>query len=263
MCFLFGKGKKMETVKSYKGTDNEMKCKGHSFVIGKDYSVDGDVVKCENGFHACEIPMDVFRFYPPVKNRFFEVEQSGEMVIDETKTASKNIKLTAEIGIMGIVKAQIEWVLESLNKSKKKAATGNSGHAAATGDSGHAAATGYSGHAAATGYSGHAAATGDFGHAAATGNSGHAAATGDFGHAAATGDFGVAASLGIFSKAMAGGKHSWIVICDWRKRRDGSMFIHNIVSSKPGKKIGETTVRINTWYWFENGKLMSEENKNV
>ncbi len=100
-----------ETIKSYKGFDKDLKCRGFQYEIGKEYEEpEADV--CRAGFHACERPLDVFNHYCPVNSRFCEVEQSGELSrdTDDSKVASTKIKIGAEIGVPGLVKAQIEWV---------------------------------------------------------------------------------------------------------------------------------------------------------
>ena len=100
-----------ETIKSYKGFDKDLKCRGFQYEIGKEYEEpEADV--CRAGFHACERPLDVFNHYCPVNSRFCEVEQSGELSrdTDDSKVASTKIRIGAEIGIPGLVKAQIEWV---------------------------------------------------------------------------------------------------------------------------------------------------------
>lgn len=142
-----------EVIKSYKGFDKDLKCRGFQFEVGGEYEVEGEVKACENGFHACEVPLDVLKHYPPAGSRFCEVEQSGELSRDggDSKVASKKIKIGAEIGIPGLVKAQIEWVKKTIgfDESIKRAQDSHDDHA--TGDYGAASATGYQGAASATG----------------------------------------------------------------------------------------------------------------
>lgn len=82
---------------------------------------------------------------------------------DDSKVASTKIKIGAEIGISGLVKAQIEWVKNTINYddgikranvSPDDRATGNQGAASATGDQGAASATGFEGIAIASGFMG-------------------------------------------------------------------------------------------------------------
>jgi hypothetical protein len=208
---------------SFKGFNADWTCRGFQYEIGGHYVGAGKAVRCgDGGFHACEMPLDTWNYYGPATSKFALVEQSGQIVRgsqgDDSKIASAEITIKAELKLPDIIKRAAEWIMAAAKTNigtgnyGHAAATGDRGHAAATGDRGHAAATGSYGHAAATGYRGHAAATGDSGHAAATGDSGHAAATGDSGHAAATGDRGhaavkgknaIAAALGIDGAAVA------------------------------------------------------------
>ena len=135
-----------ETIKSYKGFDKDLKCRGFQYEIGKEYEEpEADV--CRAGFHACERPLDVFNHYCPVNSRFCEVEQSGELSrdTDDSKVASTKIKIGAEIGIPGLVKAQIEWVKAHTtmeHTDPERATAGNRG-AATAGDYGAATAGSY------------------------------------------------------------------------------------------------------------------------
>ena len=201
---------------AYKGTDMNGKCRGMQYEVGKEYTADGDVSCCKNGLHACEAPLDVFNHYPPASSRYFEVEPSGEISRgnDDTKLATRTLNIKAEIGIPGIVKAQIEYVKKKIgfdeairraNEEKENHATGNLGAASATGDRGAASATGNLGAASATGDQGAASATGDQGAASATGYQGAASATGYQGAASATGDRGAASATGYQGAASATG----------------------------------------------------------
>lgn len=170
------KGAKVaEKIVSYKGFNKDLACTGgdkpFQYEVGKTYEHKGSVEPCESGFHACEMPLDVFTYYAPATSRYAEVEQAGEIARrdGDSKIASAVITVGAELHLPEIIKRAASWILE---RAKGNTATGDSGHAAATGHSGHAAATGHAGHAAATGHYGHAAATGDSGIAAALGKNG-------------------------------------------------------------------------------------------
>ena len=139
---------------AYKGMDKNMKCRGFQYEVGKTYEMDGPVEACDSGFHACERPLDVFGYYGPANSRFFEVEQSGELSKgdDDSKVASSKIKIGAEIGIPGLVKAQIEYVKAHTNMEHtdpkaatagaRGAATAGAWGAATAGDSGAATSRG-------------------------------------------------------------------------------------------------------------------------
>ena len=139
--------------KTYKGFDKDLKCRGFQYEIGKEYE-EKEAIQCHKGFHACEYPLDVFSYYNPADSRFCEVEQSGEISkgTDDTKVASTKIKIGAEIGIPGLVKAAIEYVTErakpsnrhhTTRKQSANSATGYGSANSATGDWSANSATGY------------------------------------------------------------------------------------------------------------------------
>src|SRR5574344_2946433 len=123
------------SIKSYKGMDKDMKCRGFQYEPGGIYEAD-HAVRCGGpGFHACEIPLDVFRYYTPAESRFFVVEQDGELSRDneDSKVASSILKVGAEIGIPGLGKAHVEWVKEQIKAEKMESNTGNCSAATNTG----------------------------------------------------------------------------------------------------------------------------------
>lgn len=138
---------------NYKGMDANMQCRGFQYEVGKEYETDEAVV-CEAGFHACEYPLDVINYYAPAESRYAVVEQSGKISKsgDDTKVASTEIKIVAEIGIAGLVKAAIEYTKTRAKEEPGGHATGNHGAASATGDWGAASATGKAGVALAAGF---------------------------------------------------------------------------------------------------------------
>lgn len=171
------------SIKAYKGfKKKDMTCNGFQYEEGKEYQAEGKIELCKNGFHACEDPLDCFRYYPPATSVFHEVEQDGEIYNnrngDDSKTVSSQIKIGANIGIKEIVKAHCDYVkahITTEHTNPKKATAGSYG-----------------------------AATAGFKGAATAGDSG-AATAGDYG-AATAGDFGIASSLGSVSvgiKALA------------------------------------------------------------
>ena len=134
-------------IHSYKGFDKDLKCRGFAYEIGKDYKQDGNIKCCNNGFHACEFPLDIFNYYAPGGNsRYCTVTQSG--VTDkkggDSKVASSKIHIETEIGLDGIIKAGVKFILDKVNwKNQKESNTGNYSAATNTGYSSAATNTGY------------------------------------------------------------------------------------------------------------------------
>ena len=146
------------TVEAIKGFDRNLSCRGFQYEIGKEYSVEGKIVPCSNGFHACPVdtvdPLRVFGFYAPGISRYCIVDQGGEIVPhDDDKAASSTIFIRREIGISEIIDRALKYRMERA-KPTGETATGNYGAASATGDCGAASATGEKSAAMASGYDG-------------------------------------------------------------------------------------------------------------
>ena len=199
-----------EKIQTVKGFDSDLKCRDMQYEVGKEYDLhDGQKPSmCNCGFHAISpdySPLSVFDFCPPSMNgkpsRYCEVEVSGKTDKRENKVVGSHIKIGAEIGIKGLIKAHIEWVKSRItnehNAEPGKQATAGEYGAATAGVYG-AATAGYRG-AATAGDSG-AATAGDSG-AATAGDSG-AATAGEYG-AATAGEYG-AATAGYRGAATAG-----------------------------------------------------------
>ena len=262
-------GKKMIT---YKGTDQDMKCHGgFQYELGKKYEDDGAIRCGGRGFHSCKAPLDVFRYFAPNKSRYFVCEAGG--IVDEdnedSKIASSELTLTAEIGIPGLVKAHIDYVklhTTTEHTDPEQATAGNYG-AATAGDYGAAtagndgAATAGNDGAATAGNRG-AATAGDYG-AATAGNDG-AATAGNYG-AATAGNRGAATSRGNVTVGangaglvrgngvmIRGGLGAILVIAEEEENS------YDLAHWKAVVVDGET-VKADTWYKLMNGELVEAE----
>ena len=176
-------------MKMYKGFDKDLKCRDFQYEIGKTYE-ESTAELCESGFHACERPLDVFKYYAPGKmSRYCEVnlDDVSDQMSNDSKRCGKKISVKAEIGIAGLVRAQIQYVNEhtTMKHTDPKHATAGDFGAATAGK--HGAATAGESGAATAGESG-AATAGDFG----------AATAGKYG-AATAGKYGAATSRGYVS----------------------------------------------------------------
>lgn len=140
-------------MKLYKGFDKDLKCRGYQFEVGEEYEEEkSDICKC--GFHACENPLDVFNYYPPADSRYCEVdlEANGQRE-EDSKRVGKHIKIQAEIGLPGIIKAGVEYIKNQIDwDNAKESNTGNWSAATNTGDRSAATVTGKESVAMAIGY---------------------------------------------------------------------------------------------------------------
>ena len=105
---------------AYKGFDENLCCNGFQYKVGEEYEHKGEIICCENGFHACTNPLDLLVHYPAnMHNRFCEVEQYGTIDHSGSIQASSKIKIKREIGIDGLFRAAVEWwINEETNPSR-------------------------------------------------------------------------------------------------------------------------------------------------
>ena len=138
---------------AYKGFDKDMKCRDFQYEIGKTYEHEGRVEACKSGFHACEYPLHVFRYYQPGTSKFAVVEQSGNLIKhgEDTKVASSRITIKAQIDIAGIVKAAIKYTMDRCTPAEGGASDAPNVAVKADGSNKSATASGYYGAATASG----------------------------------------------------------------------------------------------------------------
>ena len=226
-------------MKAYKGFDKDLKCREFQYEVGKEYEEENSAL-CKKGFHACENPLDTFRYYRPTDSRYCEVDvdDNGERNSTDSKVCGKHIKISAEIGLKGVINAGVRFVFDKCESATEENASGESGNAAASGERGNAAASGNLGNAAASGWRGNAAASGWRGTAVVTGFAGRATALGEQCLAVAWGEDSLA----------RGTVGNWIVVSE--RDDDG-----NIIDVKIAKVDGDT-VKADTWYKLVNGEIM-------
>ena len=199
----------MAAIKSYKGFDKNLKCRGFQYEIGKEYEMDGEIKVCSRGFHACESPLEVFDHYSMIGSRFCEVEQDGNISKEDrgTKICSSKIKIKAELKLADMINLGVEWLKEITspekiktsikdNSSGNNAQIGSSGNNAKIGSSGNDAKIGSSGDGAQIGSSGNNAKIGSSGYGAQIGSSGYGAQIGSSGNNAKIGSSGDGAKIG-------------------------------------------------------------------
>lgn len=117
-------------MKAYKGFNKDMTCRGFQYEEGKEYECEGKVKVCENGFHACESPLDCFEYYNPAESVYHEVELDGDISesTDDTKVAASKIKVGAQLNVLGLVKAQFEYVKSKTTHENTDSKVANAGY---------------------------------------------------------------------------------------------------------------------------------------
>ena len=83
----------------YKMMKSDMTCMGFQYEIGKEYSIEGKLIICDNGFHFCQNPFDCLGYYDNIENdkRLFLVEALGEIITRNDKSVTNKIKIIEEI----------------------------------------------------------------------------------------------------------------------------------------------------------------------
>ena len=245
-----------KVVKSYKGFNKDMTCRGFQYEEGKEYETSKAIV-CNEGFHACEYPLDCLGYYSPNTSVYHEVEQTGEFSSDsdseDSKIASTKIKIGAKLSIAGLVQAAIDFTKSKTFTTQD--ATGDKGASSATGYKGASSATGDYGASSATGNYGASSATGNYGASSATGNCGASSATGYKGASSADNPTAVAVAWGYESKAKGCiGAH--IVCAEWKydEFNNDWVFVGAKMSIVDGVKI-----KSDTYYTLQNGKFVEVE----
>lgn len=208
-----------EVIKSYKGFNRDLTCRGKQYEVGKEYEEDR-AQSCECGMHACEYPLDCFSYYDPAHSVYYEVEQSGDLSRrgDDSKVASTKMKIGAEINIVGMVKASINYIRERIKEEKGS--------------------------------------DDDCGASSATGNCGASSATGYKGASSAKDPESIAIAWG-YKGQVSGVKGSFLVLADWEG--DESEYWKADTWKLKGAKMvrvdGEH-IKENTWYTMRNGKIV-------
>ena len=285
--------KKDNIIRGFKGFDKDLKCRGFQYEIGKDYEHEGEVKCCERGFHFCENPFGVFRYYSPCDSRYCEVECDGnaDKANDDSKVATSHIHISSEIGLNGLIKAGVKFILDKVNYKDTKstntvyqsaatktgyrsAATNTVYQSAATntGDCSAATNTGCQSAATNTGYRSAATNTGDYSAATNTGDYSAATNTGDRSAATNTGYQSAATNTGYQSAATVEGKESvalvtgkdsiargalgcWIVLTE-RGDFDGVTFP---IKEVKAFKVDGANIKENTFYRLVDGKPVEVE----
>lgn len=222
-------------MKAYKGFNEELKCRGFQYEVGKEYE-EPEAELCKCGFHACENPLDVFHYYTPASSRYCEVEMDevDPRIENDSKRCSKKVRIGVEIGFKGIIEAGIKFIMDSVDWANKKEF--NTGNRSAAID---------------TGYQSVATNAGYWSVATNTGHQSAAINTGKVSVATVEGKESIAIATGIEGRAK-GSLGCYIVLAEWYRDECGSWHIKHVQSAKvDGEKI-----KADTFYTLKNGEFV-------
>ena len=227
----------------YKGFGNDFKCRGFQFEPGKTYEHDGEARACASGFHFCESPFDVWTYYPPSDSRFAKVEGMGKTDKngEDSKVACTKLHVGAEISLNAFVNAGVKFILDRVTPEKKETNTGYQSASTNTGN--WSASTNTGNWSAATN-------TGDRSAATNTGYQSASTNTGNWSAATVEGKESIAMATGIEGKAK-GKKSCWLVLAEWKERKDG-WHIKDVKSVAVDGK----TIKEDTFYTLKGGKFV-------
>ena len=261
-------------ITSYKAFDKNMQCRNFQYEVGKEYEMDGEIMCCNRGFHACKSPMEVWDYYDMLNSRFAEVEQTGKIDEEEksTKVCSSHIKIKAELKLADIINIGVEWLKDITSPSKvktdgvlndngdRKKQIGSSGYSAKIGSSGDYAKIGSSGDYAKIGSSGDSAKIGSSSYYAKIGSSGDYAkigSSGDYAKIGSSGDYAKIGSSGDSAQIGSSGDYAKIGSSgDYAKidsTGEDSVIMCAGNKSKAKAKIG-SWITLAEWEWSDEKK---------
>ena len=264
--------KERKTMKAYKGFDKDLKCRGFQFEAGKEYREEKADI-CKSGFHACENPLDVFKYYPPATSRYCKVDlDANEQKEDDSKRVGKKILILDEISLQDMINAGIAYIEAGVNW-EDSASTNTGDHSVSTntgyrsvstntGDQSVSTNTGHNSVSTNTGDNSVSTNTGDQSASTNTGyrsvstNTGDQSAstnTGDHSAAVVEGEESVAAAIGYKSKAK-GSLGSFLVLADWIETDGG----RHIVDVKSVKVDGEK-IKPGVFYTMKDGEIIEAD----
>ena len=212
-------------MKLYKGFDKNMKCCNFQYEEGKTYTHPGTPKLCDEGFHACEVPLDCLKYYAPADGSIYrEVEMEG--VTDEHGEDSKRVGKVIEIGAKLRIRDLVRFSIDIFKKNTEGSPAASSGHKSTAATSGYKST---------------------------------AVTSGDYSTAATSGGYSTAVVEGKESIALAGGYKSmakgalgcWLVLAE----RDDEDHILGVKAIK----VDGVQIKPDTFYILKDGEVIEHE----
>ena len=262
-------------MKCFKGFDTNLTCRDFQYEIGKSYVTDKAQL-CEEGFHACTNPLDVFAYYNPAESRFCEVELDGIVKgeSNDSKQAGTKITIIREIDIIEYNQLCAEYTkTHATNKehqTKDYSSASNSGDYSLASNSGNRSSASNSGDRSSASNSGNRSLASNSGYCSLASNSGNRSLASNSGNrslASNSGNCSVASNVGSNSQAIVSGEQSLAVAFGPDSKAKGALGnLLTLVEWKNGeiinyriRKIDGKHIKANTFYRMINGKFVEDE----
>lgn len=220
-------------IKSYKAFDENMRCRGFQYEVGKEYE-NGDIKCCKPGFHACESPLEVLDYYDMLTSRFAEVEQSGKIRLEAntTKICSSHIKIKAELKLADIINIGVEWLEDLASRHRSNAED------AVLNDNGNRDTK--------------IGSSGDFAQISSSGKNAKIGSSGFNAKIDSTGEDSVIMCAGPRSvvKAKIG---SWITLAEWKQEYGKGRLVPVCVKTE---RVDGIKIKPDTWYKLQDGEFV-------
>ena len=142
-------------IPAYKGFNRDLTCRGFQYAEGETYRT-GRAELCVTGFHACPMPLDTLRYYPPGTSVYHAVEVDADAHRGDDKVVSKRIKIGGRMSLAGLIEAHLSLAFKRADEAEgtyrsTAATSGDESTAATSGDESTAATSGYESTAATSG----------------------------------------------------------------------------------------------------------------
>lgn len=70
---------KENAITAFKAFNEDFTCRSFQYEVGKSYHMDGEIMICKRGFHACKSPLDIFDYYPIFNSKIAIVKLWGNI----------------------------------------------------------------------------------------------------------------------------------------------------------------------------------------
>ena len=104
-------------VPAYKGFNRDLTCRGFQYAEGETYRT-GRAELCVTGFHACPMPLDTLRYYPPGTSVYHAVEVDADAHRGNDKVVSKRIKIGRRMSLAELIEAHLSLAFKRTDQAE-------------------------------------------------------------------------------------------------------------------------------------------------